>query len=80
MPEQRRSPARGRATIGCTLAALRSSREALVGLEGQLGDLLTSLRSPAGAIDRSAADRLGSAKEKAVRAMAELQSVGHLFG
>ncbi|HEX7501407.1 MAG TPA: hypothetical protein VF524_14065, partial [Polyangia bacterium] len=52
-------------TIGKTVAALRRSREALVELDGQLGDLLTCLRAPGAPIDRAAPDRLASAKAEA---------------
>jgi hypothetical protein len=55
-----------------TVAALRRSREALVELDTQLGDLLTRLRAPGALIDRAAPDRLAKAKAEAAVAMASL--------
>jgi hypothetical protein len=73
-------PERSRLTVGKTVAALRRSREALVELDTQLGDLLTRLRVPGGTIDRAAPDRLASAKAEAAVAMASLDDLGLLFG
>jgi hypothetical protein len=67
-------------TVGRTVAALRRSREALVDLESQLGDLLSCLRSGDARIDSSAPDRLARAKAEANQAMAKLQTIGQLFG
>lgn len=61
------------------MAALRRSREALVGLEGQLDDLLSCLRSPDARVDGAASERLACAKAEASAAMASLHSVGSLF-
>jgi hypothetical protein len=65
-------PERSRLTVGRTVAALRRSREALVELDTQLGDLLTCLRAPGASIDRAIPDRLASAKAEASAAMASL--------
>jgi hypothetical protein len=73
-------PERSRLTVGKTVAALRRSREALVELDSQLGDLLTHLRAPGAPIDRAAPDRLASAKAEAASAMASLNDLGGLFG
>ncbi len=73
-------PERSRLTVGKTVAALRRSREALVELDGQLGELLTCLRAPGAPIDRAAPDRLASAKAEATSAMASLNSLGGIFG
>jgi hypothetical protein len=53
-------------------AALRSSREALLDIEGQLDALLAALRDPAGALDARAADRLRGATRDAGTALATL--------
>ena len=67
--------------MGPTLMALRCGREAIARLESQLGELLTSLRSPGGMLNRSDADRLVDAKDDAIRAMQNLQTFGQqLFG
>jgi len=66
-------------TVGRTVVALRRTREALVGLEGQLDDLLVRLRSPERRLDRAAGERLSLAKNDAVAAMATLSASG-LFG
>ncbi len=66
-------------TVGRTVVALRRTREALVGLEGQLDDLLVRLRSPERGLDRAAGERLSLAKNDAVAAMATLGASG-LFG
>jgi hypothetical protein len=73
-------PERSRLTVGKTVAALRRSREALVDLDGQLGDLLICLRAPGAPIDRAAPDRLASAKAEAASAMASLNDLGGIFG
>ena len=73
-------PERSRLTVGKTVAALRRSREALVELDTQLGDLLTRLRAPGATIDRAAPERLASAKAEANSAMASLGDIGQLFG
>jgi len=73
-------PERSRLTVGKTVAALRRSREALVELDAQLGDLLTRLHAPGAAIDRAAPERLASAKAEATSAMASLGDIGQLFG
>jgi hypothetical protein len=73
-------PERSRLTLGRTVAALRRSREALVDIESQLGDLLTCVRSPRGSFDRVAMDRLACARTRAVAAMASLNPGGELFG
>jgi hypothetical protein len=65
-------PERSRLTLGHTVASLRRSREALVELDTQLGDLLTCLRTPGATIDRATPDRLASAKAEATVAMASL--------
>jgi hypothetical protein len=73
-------PERSRLTVGRTVAALRRSREALVELDSQLGDLLTRLRAPGASIDRAAPDRLASARCEAASALACLDDVGRIFG
>ncbi len=75
--QRRVLPERSRVTVRRTVAALRHTREALVGLEGELDELLARLRSPGRRLDRSAGERLSAAKNHAVAAMA---SVGELFG
>ena len=72
-------PEHSRITVGRTVAALRRSREALVELDGQLGDILTRLRLPGAPIDRAAPDRLAAAKVEAAVAMASLDDLGGLF-
>ncbi|HTA19811.1 MAG TPA: hypothetical protein VK989_10990 [Polyangia bacterium] len=74
-------PARSRMTVrrseaplvrGSQLAAaLRSSREALTDLEGQLDALLAAVRGPAGAL-QSASDRVSGATREAGAALARL--------
>ena len=73
-------PERSRITVGRTVAALKRSREALVDLESELGNLLVCLRDPNVSIDRAAPDRLASAKSEATLAMAGLNDLGQLFG
>ena len=65
-------PERSRLTVRRTVAALRRSREALVDIESQLGDLLTRVRSSGASFDGAAMDRLAGAKTRAVAAMADL--------
>ena len=52
--------------------ALRTSREALSDIEGQLDALLAALRDPAAALDRRAPDRLRGATQDAGTALASL--------
>lgn len=52
--------------------ALRTSREALSDIEGQLDALLAALRDPAGALDKRAPDRLRGATQDAGTALASL--------
>ena len=77
MMQRRVLPERSCLTVSRTVVALRRTREALVGLEGQLDALLVRLRSPGRGLDRAASERLTVAKNDAVAAMA---SVGELFG
>ena len=73
-------PERSRLTVRRTVAALRRSREALVGLESQLDDLLGHLREASPTLDNRTSERLAVAKSRAVVAMAGLEQVGHIFG
>jgi hypothetical protein len=57
-------------------AALRSGREALVDIEGQLDDLLAALRDPGRRIDAAAPERLRGAAEQAGDALAWLAALG----
>ena len=52
--------------------ALRTSREALSDIEGQLDALLAALRDPAAALDKRAPDRLRGATQDAGTALASL--------
>jgi hypothetical protein len=81
---KRTLPARSRVTVrraGANLvrsslaAALRSSREALVDIEGQLDALLKALREPTPAIDASAPERLRGATRQAGSALASLNAL-----
>jgi hypothetical protein len=68
---------RGATTLprpGDVAAALRSSREALLDIEGQLDALLAVLRNPAAAPDAAAPDRLRGAARNAGTAMASLHA------
>jgi hypothetical protein len=56
-------------------AALRSSREAICDVEGQLDALLAALRDPTSAPDASAADRLHGASNRAGSALASLSAL-----
>jgi hypothetical protein len=77
-------PARSRMTIrrhaapltrsGQLAEALRSSREALSDLQGQLDALLAALRDPDAPIDASAVDRLRGASHQAGVAVAALSA------
>ncbi len=80
MTQRRLVPECSRLTVRRTVAALRRTREALVGLEGQLDDLLVRLRSPGPRLDRAAGDRLSAAKQDAISAMASLGAASELFG
>jgi hypothetical protein len=53
-------------------AALRSGREALTDIEGQLDALLTALRDPGRTLEGGAADRLSGATRDAGSAIAAL--------
>jgi hypothetical protein len=66
-------------TFGHTLADLRSGREAVSDLEGQLGTLMALLREPVPAIDAAAPDRLAGAVRQAGRALAALEQLRRLF-
>jgi hypothetical protein len=55
-------------------AALRSSREALQDIEGQLDALLAVLRDPSAAPDAAAPDRLRGAAREAGSALASLHA------
>jgi hypothetical protein len=55
-------------------AALRTSREALVDIQGQLDSLLAALRDPGSAPDAAAPERLRGATRQAGSALAELGS------
>jgi hypothetical protein len=72
-------PERSRVTVRRTVAALRRSREALVDLESQLGEILIRVRSSGATLDAGASQRLAGAKHDVVAAMAGLDHVGHLF-
>jgi hypothetical protein len=64
-----------RAPSGADVAtALRSSREALADIEGQLDALLAALRDPAAALDKRAPDRLRGATQNAGAALASLDA------
>ena len=56
-------------------AALRSSREALQDIQGQLDALLAVLRDPSAAPDTAAPDRLQGAARDAGAALASLHAV-----
>lgn len=58
---------------GQLVAALRSSREALTDIEGQLDALLAALRNPAAPPDAAAAERLVGAARQAGSAVAALR-------
>jgi hypothetical protein len=60
---------------GPLAAALRSSREALAAVEGQLDALLAALRDPVGGPDATAADRLSGAAARAGSAVASLAAL-----
>ena len=73
-------PERSRLTVRRTVAALRRSREALVDIESQLGDLLVRVRSREASVDSGAIDRLAGAKTRAFAAISELGPACELFG
>jgi hypothetical protein len=73
-------PERSRLTVQRTVAALRHSREALVGLERELDDLLVRVRGAGDSFDPNASERLARAKRAAVSAMSGLGDAGALFG
>jgi hypothetical protein len=73
-------PERSRHTVRRTVVALQRSREALVGLESQLDELLGRLRMSSPTLDSRAGERLAVAKNHAVAAMAGLAQVGQIFG
>jgi len=60
-------------------AALRTSREALTDIEGQLDALLAALRDPTSALDRRAPDRLRGAARDAGTALASLDAALALY-
>ena len=66
-------------TMPRTVAALRHSRKLLTDIEGQLGNLLVSLRQPQPCIDAGAADRLTGATAQAGRALAALDDLRSLW-
>jgi hypothetical protein len=70
---------RPRRTLGLTVAALRRGRDAMVELEGQLGDILTCLRTPGARLDGGTVTRLAAARAEADIAMSALQG-SQLFG
>ncbi len=59
--------------------ALRTSREALTDIEGQLDALLAALRDPAAALDKRAPDRLRGATRDAGTALASLDDALTLY-
>ena len=68
-----RGNVRVRATASVDVAtALRTSREALTDIEGQLDALLAALRDPTAALDKRAPDRLRGATQNAGTALASL--------
>ena len=84
MPAQSRLAVRrgGGANLQRTLdvaAALRSSRQALLDIDGQLDALLVVLRDPAAAPDTAAPDRLRGATRSARAAIAALDPALALF-
>jgi hypothetical protein len=61
------------------MADLRSGREAVSDIEGQLGNLMALLREPVPAIDAAAPDRLAGAVRQAGRALSALEQLRRLF-
>jgi hypothetical protein len=59
--------------------ALRTSREALSVIEGQLEALLAALRDPTAALDKRAPDRLRGATQDAGTALASLTAARPAF-
>ncbi|MBN2573668.1 MAG: hypothetical protein JXP73_03820 [Deltaproteobacteria bacterium] len=70
---------RARLTVRRTVSALRRSREALVDLDGQLGEILIRLRTGGVPLDRGTSARLASAKSEAMAAVCDLGQAGQLF-
>jgi hypothetical protein len=62
-----------------TLDELRTGREAVSDIEGQLGALMALLRDPAPAIDAGAPDRLAGAVRQAGRALSALEQLRRLL-
>ena len=69
---------RADAAVGLA-AALRTSREALTDIEGQLDALLATLRDPTAAVDKRAPDRLRGATQNAGTALASLDAALALY-
>lgn len=63
-------PERARLAVGRTVVALRRTREALVEIDDQLGELLVCVRTPGAPIDRALPERLATAKAEAENAFA----------
>lgn len=61
------------------MAELRTGREAVSALEGQLGQLMAMLRDPVSPIDADAPDRLAGAVREAGRALSALEELRRLF-
>jgi hypothetical protein len=64
---------------GVVCSALRQTREAVVEIDDQLGEILTDLRTPGARISPSAPDRLRQAAMRASEAMASLPVANELF-
>ena len=79
MPATSRVAARRGAASIDLAAALRTSREALTDIEGQLDALLATLRNPAAALDKRAPDRLRGATQNAGTALASLDAALALY-
>ena len=79
MPATSRVAARRGAASIDLAAALRTSREALTDIEGQLDALLATLRNPAAALDKRAPDRLRGATQNAGTALASLDAALSLY-
>jgi hypothetical protein len=61
------------------MADLRTGREAVSDLEGQLGTLMALLRDPVPEIDAAAPDRLAGAARQASRALSALAQLRRLL-
>ena len=72
-------PGQSRLTLPRTVAALRHSRSLLTDIEGQLGNLLVSLRQEQPCIDVGAPERLTGAMVQAGRALAALENLRCLW-